>query len=126
MTPLILLAAAVTALVVSVHDGDTLTVTIDGRRDTVRLTAIDAPELPPRARCFEEIRRAEAARAALAALLPEGQPVRLHIDHGRPRDKYRRLLADVALPGGRDAGESLLRAGLARPYRGGKRGGWCP
>lgn len=118
------LAAAVSAIVVSVHDGDTLTVSMEGRRETVRMTAIDAPELPPRALCLSEIRGAEAARDALRSLLPPGSPVRLHVNHGRPRDKYRRLLADVEV-NGQDAGELLLRRGLVRPYRGGKREGWC-
>jgi len=33
------------AQVVSVHDGDTITVLIDNRREKVRLIGIDAPEL---------------------------------------------------------------------------------
>ena len=56
----------------------------------VRLRGIDAPEM--RARCAEEQVRAEDARAALAALLAEGEITVLHVG----LDKYGgRVLADA-------------------------------
>ena len=121
----LVLAAALDAVVVSVHDGDTLRVLSQNRIETIRLITVDAPELPPRARCPAEKAGAIAATRALQALIPPGSAVKIHVNHGRPRDRYGRLLADVMTPKG-DAGEFLLRHGLARPYRGGKRKGWCP
>lgn len=49
------IAATVTAQVIDVYDGDTLTVELDGDRERVRLIGIDAPEVKgnvhgPRAR----------------------------------------------------------------------------
>ncbi len=42
-------------------------------------------------------------------------------------DKYgRRVLARVITSEGKDLAESLVRHGLARPYGGCARGGWCP
>ena len=120
----IVVTACLEATVIGVHDGDTLTVRLAGHRETIRLTSIDAPELPPRARCASERGRAMAARDALAGLLPETTSVKLWVNPGRRRDRYGRLLADVAT-GPIDTGEFLLQRGLARPYRGGKRGGWC-
>jgi len=43
--------------------------------------------------------------------------------HGR--DRYRRLLAVVRDRQGRDVAAVLIREGLARPYGGERRAGWC-
>jgi endonuclease YncB( thermonuclease family) len=41
-------------------------------------------------------------------------------------DKYdKRVDAYVQLRDGRDRGDALIAAGLARPYSGGHRDGWC-
>ena len=41
-------------------------------------------------------------------------------------DKYaRRVDAYVVMPDGRDLGQVLIAAGLARPYDQGRRTGWC-
>ena len=96
-------------------DGDTLAV--DGER--VRLLGIDAPEL--HGRCGAEKAAARAAQAALARLV--APPARLSLQrHGR--DRYGRTLARV-LADGRDVAATLLAAGHARPYAGGRRPGWC-
>ena len=86
----------------------------------VRLRGIDAPEL--KARCGEERRRAEAARDALTVMLAEGNiTVR---DVGL--DKYGgRVLAAAATQLTPDVSAALLRDGVARPYAGGRRAGWC-
>jgi len=76
--------ATVTGKVVSVHDGDTVTVrTDDGQTLKVRLQGIDAPELrqPFGSRSRDEL-----------SALVKGKPVTL-IEHGR--DKYGRTLANV-------------------------------
>ena len=114
-------ASAVAARIIACHDGDTCTVdrAVLPGRDRVRLADADAPELA--ARCPAERDQAERARAFSAAFV--GQVVALSAI--KP-DKYaRRFDALVRLPDGRDLGAALITAGLARPYAGGPRAGWC-
>ena len=114
----------VDAIVLGVTDGDTITVDATIWLDqhvvtAVRLRGIDAPEM--RGRCRQEIVLARAARDALAAMAA-GQGVTLtEIE----RDKYGRVLARVTLENSLDVGAVLVDRGLARPYNGEKRGGWC-
>jgi len=118
------LASEIEARVVSVYDGDTLTVEAEIwpgiiARSSVRIDGIDAPEI--RGRCRREKDRALMARDALR---------RLAGDHVILRDvrkgKYAgRVIARVYTTDGRDIAAIMLKAGLARPYRGGKRKGWC-
>lgn len=72
--------------VLSVHDGDTLTVSIDGRKEKVRLIGIDAPELAQEP-------WGSQAQAALSNLVKD-RIVRLETDIAE-RDQYGRLLAYV-------------------------------
>lgn len=94
--------------VVSVTDGDTLTVERDGVEEHVRLLGIDTPER-------EECGYAEA-RALMTALVGTG-PVTLVQGSADDRDRYGRLLrfVDVATPDGTvvDVGLRQLEAGLA-------------
>lgn len=108
-------ADAVTSTV-SVYDGDTIT--IDGER--IRILGLDAPELGRGARCPEEARAAEAARDELQRLL-RGAEITLQRDG---TDRYGRTLANVYADG-RDVARALIAGGLARPYEGGRRDGWC-
>ena len=86
----------------------------------VRLRGIDAPEL--KASCPQELQMAEAASAALRALLGEGG---VTISNIGP-DKYSgRVLADVATKKTGNVSAALLAAGHARSYNGGHRNGWC-
>jgi endonuclease YncB( thermonuclease family) len=114
----------VNADVVHVVDGDTfearaaiwLGQSIEIR---VRITGVDAPEL--HARCDEERTRAEAARDWLVHRI-EGAEVRLSEVH---YDKYGGRVDATVRDGHGDVGAALIAAGLARAYRGGRRGGWC-
>lgn len=116
--------AARVSQVLGVHDADTFRVNIQdwpaivGRGISVRVAGIDAPEL--RGRCAEEIARAQAARQFAADRLAAGTVELKHIR----RDKYFRLLAEVWI-GGESLGDALIQAGLARPYDGGTKQGWC-
>lgn len=120
-----ILAGPIRADVVRVHDGDTLVVRARiwlGQvvSTKVRLAGIDAPEL--RGRCARERRMARAARSFVVRKLAAGNVTLRDIRFG----KYAgRVLARVITAEGEDLGRALVAAGLARPYRGGRRGGWC-
>ena len=86
----------------------------------VRLRGIDAPEL--RARCSDEVAKAHAALAALAAILAEGGVGVSHV----VLDKYGgRVIADASTRKTADVSGALLRTGLVRGYQGGRRASWC-
>ena len=86
----------------------------------VRLRGIDAPEL--KAACPGELQMAEAASDALRGLLGEGDVTIFNIGP----DKYSgRVVADVATRKTANVSASLLAAGHARSYNGGRRAGWC-
>ncbi len=113
------------AEVLRVIDGDTFEARVriwPGHDVTtrVRLRGIDAPEM--RARCREEERGAIAARDALAAMLAQGE---VGISKVGP-DKYGgRVVAAASTRKTADVSAALLAFGLARPYNGGRREGWC-
>src|SRR5262245_1576960 len=95
------------AVVASVYDGDTLTLT-DGRR--VRLLQIDTPELGS-GECYSR-----AARTALVRLVPVGSRVTLEADPTLDTtDRYGRLLRYVRRSGV-NVNLQLVREGAAAPY----------
>lgn len=96
-------------------DGDTIVV--DGEH--IRILGLDAPEIG-HAQCDDERRRGAAAKAALAELLAGHEP---QIER-RGLDRYRRTLAVVSVDG-RNVASTLISAGHARIYWGGRRGAWC-
>jgi len=118
-------AGPVEALVVDVLDGDTFVADAlvwPGQtiRVNIRIRGIDAPEM--KSRCTEERLAAEKARDALAALLGEGS---VSISNIAGAKYYGRVPADVETISGVDVAPVLLSAALVRPYKGGRRGGWC-
>lgn len=100
--------------VVSVLDGDTATVLIDGKVETVRVIGIDTPEtVRPDypVECFGE----EASKRAFVLL--SNQVVSIITDSTQDQyDKYDRLLAYVELNDGRDFGDIMIREGLAYEF----------
>lgn len=109
------LAAAFLCITPLVHDGDSIR--CGGER--IRIAAIDAPELaaspkchPARASAWCDNTAAIAARDSLKAFLARG-PVMVQ---RTGIDRYGRTLARVTV-NGRDAGEYLVGAGLARRWR---------
>jgi micrococcal nuclease len=114
----------VAATLLRVVDGDTVVVrahiwlgqTVETH---LRLAGIDAPEL--RGGCPAERLLAEAARDFLAAMTGTALAFR-----DLRYDKYGgRLLARVETERGEDLAAALIAAGLARPYAGKRRAGWC-
>lgn len=114
-----------TDAVVRVYDGDTLTVRVDTwppifREVSIRLDGYDTPEI--RGRCPEERALALAARQRLLEFLAGAAWIRLNdVRSGN----YFRLIAELTVAG-ESVGEQLIAEGLARPYGGGSRQGWCP
>lgn len=96
-------AADVSGRVVSVHDGDTLTVLVDRVQIRVRLDSIDAPEL---GQAF-----GQRSRESLASLCAGVSASVQQID----RDRYGRTVGRVACRG-KDASTEQVRTGMAWIY----------
>lgn len=92
------------------YDGDTF-------RATFRIENIDTPEI--KGACDAERKLALRAREFTKAWLAGGGVTIQQLDI----DRYGRILARVSR-GGADLGEDLVRAGLARPWKG-RRENWC-
>lgn len=97
-------AAPVTVL--SVGDGDTLTLSEGGRKVTIRLACIDAPETA-------QTPYGAKARAALQSLTPAGTSVSIR---GSKKDRYGRTVAEV-FRAGTNVNLELVRRGEAFVYR---------
>lgn len=100
--------------VVKVVDGDTLSVSIDGKTETIRLIGINTPEtVDPRkpVECFG----IEASNKAKELLI--GKKVRLEIDSTQgDRDKYNRLLRYVWLESGIFFNKQMISDGYGYEY----------
>lgn len=120
-----LAGSIVPASVVSVYDGDTITVDAfpwpgQTQRTSVRINGIDTAEM--RGKCPLEKEKARAAKARTIELAGEAVTlVDIHLG------KYAgRVVASVILKDGRDLATVLMDDGFARPYSGkGARKSWC-
>ena len=99
-------ALANPARVISVGDGDTLTVNLAGGRTTIRLACIDAPESAQSPYGAE-------SRAALQSLAPVGATVKIQ---GNKKDRYGRTVAEI-VRGSTNVNLELVRRGDAFVYR---------
>jgi micrococcal nuclease len=101
------------ASVARIVDGDTIDVTIGGRRERVRLIGIDTPETKKPntpVQCY-----GPEATAFTKTLLPVDAPLHLERDVVA-RDDYGRMLAYVYLVGdGTFVNMKIISAGYARP-----------
>ena len=101
-------------LVTKVVDGDTITVSINGKSETLRLIGIDTPEtVDPRkpVQCFGK----EASNKAKELL--SGRKVRIEKDPTQgERDKYDRLLAYVYRDDGLFYNKHMIEQGYAHEY----------
>jgi micrococcal nuclease len=102
------------AQVLHIFDGDTFSVRIDGKVETVRALGIDAPESGAKY-TIKECYSAEATKRAVELL--GGQEVKLAADPTQAdRDKYQRLLRYVYLSDGRFFNKIMIKEGFAREY----------
>lgn len=97
-----------TGTVVSITDGDTLRLDIDGSELRVRLIGIDTPEVYPEVQCF-----GPEADSALAALAPPGSVIGYAYDQD-PRDRYDRELLYLFTTDGTSINRELVAQGYAR------------
>ena len=111
------------AMVLLVNDGDTFKARIEvwpgvEVLTAVRVRGIDTPEI--KGKCVAEKDAAIRARERLRALLVGNVSV-----SNVELDKYAgRIDADV-LVDGHSVADVMVSEGLARPYTGGTRKGWC-
>ena len=101
-----------------VIDGDTIW--HDGQK--IRLMGFDTPEKGRRAQCKRERTLADRATTRLQELLNRGYIT----FEFKGKDRYGRALA-ITRASGNDVGKTLIREGLAKAYKGGKRDKryWC-
>jgi micrococcal nuclease len=99
----------IAAKVTRVVDGDTLEVTISGKKETIRMILVDTPETKKPNTPIQPF--GEEASAFTKETL-EGKDVKLERDVSE-RDQYKRLLYYVYL-GDKSFNEMLLEKGLAR------------
>src|SRR5262245_29621651 len=113
MRRIFLFAAIATALfaedfigkVVGISDGDTIRVMHEGRAQRVRLWGIDSPES----------KQPWGTRAKqFTGDLAFGKVVTVRV---HDIDRYKRAVAEVILPDGRNLNQELVRAGMAWWYR---------
>jgi len=114
----------VQGIVVSNHDGDTITIDVPewpdiiGKNISVRVGGIDTPEMNDP----DELNRRVARQAGLAVtnMCPSGSIITIR---SAWRDKYFRIGGTV-LCGGVDVAKKLIDKGLATPYDGGAKTKW--
>ena len=89
------------ARVVTVHEGDHLTIRYDGRSETIYLKDIDCPEL-------KQPYGKQAKQAIVAYVGNRDVVVR-----ALKRDRHGLVTAEIILPDGRNVGYELVKEGLA-------------
>jgi endonuclease YncB( thermonuclease family) len=111
-----------------VIDGDTVEIAVDFLPEplppklSIRVMGIDTPEKAPRAQCDAEAALAKKASAFTKNAVANALEVDVVI---LKWDKYGgRVLGEVYLDH-QSLAESLISAGLARPYKGDAKQSWC-
>lgn len=113
------------ATVLYVIDGDTLKVSYHGKRESIRLIGIDAPEINRNRKAYRDSRKqgrdigtitsqGRLAKNYVKSLVKKGSVVSIQFDVEK-RDKYRRLLGYVYFPDGRMLNDVIIRNGYASP-----------
>ncbi len=129
----ILLLSATPALadqyeITRVIDGDTVEIAVDflpaplPPKLSIRVIGIDTPEKAPRAQCEAEAKKAVEATRFTKRAVAEATKTEVYL---LKWDKYGgRVLGSVVFDGV-SLSDSLISAGLARPYKGDAKQSWC-
>lgn len=88
----------------------------------IRVLGIDTPEKGHRAQCPEEAALAAKASALTKKAVKEAKTIQLQLEGW---DKYGGRVLGYVLIDGKNLGDMLIAAGLARPYDGGTKSSWC-
>ena len=111
-----------------VIDGDTVEIAVDFLPEplppklSIRVIGIDTPEKAPRAQCDAEAALAKKASAFTKDAVANATEIDVQI---LKWDKYGgRVLGSVVFDGV-SLSDSLISAGLARPYKGDAKQSWC-
>lgn len=99
--------ATATGTIVSITDGDTVRMLVEGRELRVRLIGLDTPELRDPLECY-----GPEATAALEALAPPGSEVGYAYDRD-PQDRYERELLYLFTADGTLINLALVEQGYA-------------
>lgn len=104
------------ATLVKVIDGDTISVSIDGKNEVVRIIGIDTPEVVDPRRTVECFGKEASDKAKV--MFENNKTVLLESDLTQGnRDKYQRLLRYVWIDGGAiDFGKFMIDSGYASEY----------
>ncbi len=106
--------------VIAIIDGDTVKLQCDyGAYKNARILGYDTPE--KNAQCITEYIKANRATWALRWALWSADTIEIT---SNTRDKYGRDLI-ILKADGKDISDYMISTRLARPYKGGKRHGWC-
>ncbi len=109
------------------YDGDTITIKcIEGlicqdNKLSIRAVGVDTPEL--KGKCQSEIELARKAKQHTVSIRQNASTIVVLVNEKRPYDRYGRLLAEIYFDGVKWS-DSLINAGLGRPWRG-RREPWC-
>lgn len=95
-----------TGKIISVGDGDTVTVQFGSKKATIRLACIDAPEM-------KQSPWGERSRNKLKALLPVGKLAKFDI---KEKDRYGRFVAEIFV-NGKNINLIMVQEGQAVVYR---------
>ncbi len=108
------------------YDGDTITFNLPGlhpiigEKISIRVNGIDTPEI--KGKCEKEKYDAKQAREMVADILKDAEQVTLK---NMERGKYFRIAADIIVDG-ENLADTLIDAGMAIRYNGGKKNhDWC-
>lgn len=109
---------------VSIYDGDTFRVDIEGWPDLVgknmpiRVNGIDTPERRDKNEHIKAL--AQVAKEFVVTTLRSAETIELR---NMERGKYFRIIADVYVDG-QSLADMLIKEGLAKPYDGGTKSAW--
>lgn len=118
--------SVVVSKVISIYDGDTFKVNIEGypaivgEKMSVRVNGIDTPEI--KGKCAQEKELAHKAKQIVVELMKKAKVVELR---NMQRDKYFRIVSDVYIDG-KNLSSLLIEKNFAVTYDGGtKTKNWC-